>query len=739
METHLLEVEPFSIRPALKAIILALLPGLEEETSEDFESTLRIVNKLRNVANQMDMRRPSSDVNGGGQYFWQCLFLASITNPSRRPGVIAYLNRYLPKLGVIDHKAAFLRKGDVQKIPADLLVVANSIISPEPGLLIRCFTTGLADEQVLVQRNFLDLLVTHLPLHSPILQSRITADDFDKLVIAAAGVVTRRDMSLNRRLWAWFLGPEASGASNENASSPESPRPLDRPKLVNSNIQELSQSQYFNRFGLHPLVRGLLNMIRKESVSPLERTKPLRISLSLMDRWEVGGFVVPAIFLPIMQSILVFENVAPKSQFDEVFRSASAFFDGVESSLIFSELLHLVDIRLENINSNLDEILSNLRLAHFIVANFNVREEEMLLMHVPLLILSILVKIGNLQSAGTESSSLDNSKAIAYHLVNVLNQLVGFLPERAFLRKSADNSASSLVDIISVDILRRIHEFYDRSKDSFDLPPLPFTPKGLSELVLREGHSIAISALEGRGDSVPIKQGLNLFISLLKKVPKSRVLRDNILYAALRNRSAFSEMELTTPVFSTVSSIAFAAATLHSLYITGYHITYEQMCDLIPILVRQVWAFLSPSSPKFHVEAVHCLWLLHSVSWTDHLVEASITSMMITATTGKSAHVCSKEQAEKFFVLWNHSHHGSYEAPTASIPEEQNPNEKASSQGRSAYQSSMLERPLFLILDLLTQDSSESLHAIQEWLQDLSSINKLVLQIPSLSIVSTNF
>ena len=33
LESHFLQVEPRSLRPALKAIILALLPGLEEETS----------------------------------------------------------------------------------------------------------------------------------------------------------------------------------------------------------------------------------------------------------------------------------------------------------------------------------------------------------------------------------------------------------------------------------------------------------------------------------------------------------------------------------------------------------------------------------------------------------------------------------------------------------------------------------------------------------------------------------
>ena len=128
IDNYLTDLEPSAIRPALKAIILALLPGLEEETSEDFEPTLRIINKFRDVAGQMSTRRPSIHADTGGEYFWQCLFLASITNPSRRLGVLAYLNRHLPKMGIVDHKAILSEQNGDHKIPEDLLVAANYVI-----------------------------------------------------------------------------------------------------------------------------------------------------------------------------------------------------------------------------------------------------------------------------------------------------------------------------------------------------------------------------------------------------------------------------------------------------------------------------------------------------------------------------------------------------------------------------------------------------------------------------------
>jgi hypothetical protein len=242
-----------------------LLPGLEEETSDDFEPTLRLINGLREIASRMDTHRAGTEANSTGQYFWQCFFLASITSPSRRSGVLAYLNRYLPKLGVTDRRPSRHDEADAAKIPQDMLVAADSVILPEPGLLIRCFATGLADEQVLVQRNFLDLLVTHLPLSSPILQSRITEDDLQQLIIAAVGVVSRRDMSLNRRLWAWLLGPEPPGDRTSFEARPSTSGSTSK-SIIES--EELSQSQYFSRFGLTPLVKGLLRMLGKETSAP---------------------------------------------------------------------------------------------------------------------------------------------------------------------------------------------------------------------------------------------------------------------------------------------------------------------------------------------------------------------------------------------------------------------------------------------------------------------------------------
>ncbi|OKL55763.1 Protein dopey [Talaromyces atroroseus] len=717
LETYLPELEPMTIRPALKAIILALLPGLEEETSDDFEATLRTLNKIRSLASQMDTRRSSLSLDSKGQYFWQCMFLASITNPSRRLGVLAYLQRHLPKLGL--KTSASSEKEDGNLNSTDSEAIAESVISPEPGLLIRCFASGLTDDQLLVQRNFLDLLVTHLPLNSPVLQSRIRRDDLEKLILAAAGVVLRRDMSLNRRLWAWFLGPGPMTASpNPNA---------EKGQETSVDGQEQSQSRYFSKYGLDSLVRGLLNMINQDTSQPSERSRPLRIALSLMDRWEVGGFVVPAVFLPIMRSVQSFEGTADKSHFEEVFRSSSAFFDGVESSLIFSELLYLVGMNANGQHGDFEKRDNNFKLAHFILANFNVREEEMLLIHIPLLTLAILVESNEIILFNRPKWRPRQIQTCIQHLFKLLNLTLNLLPERAFFVKAASEDLSTDPhDFDNLTLLKKVQQFYDRSKESLELPLLPFPPQILSDLILRAAYRLSMPALEDPHHHLSVKETLNLLINLLKKTPKSRILADGHLIKAFHKVLEIDNSQLTTQRFSVISSVASVITTLYGTHSPGFYVTYEQLWDLLPVLVGHLWTFLSPESPKFHVEAVRCICLLHSITWQDHAVEASITSLMV-GEESIGAQVSSIEHVEKFCVLWIHSLQWSQDSSQIRSSEANSVNGRVlMANDRSAYHISLLKRPLFIVLDLLSQKSEEVSQVVRDWVQEMPSIQRVL-------------
>ena len=75
--------------------------------------------------------------------------------------------------------------------------------------MIRAFAAVLEDENSLVRRAALDLLLTSLRLDSMAVKSART-EDRTILMRAACSVVLRRDLALNRRLYTWLLGSEES-------------------------------------------------------------------------------------------------------------------------------------------------------------------------------------------------------------------------------------------------------------------------------------------------------------------------------------------------------------------------------------------------------------------------------------------------------------------------------------------------------------------------------------------------
>ena len=72
--------------------------------------------------------------------------------------------------------------------------------------MIRAFAAALEDDNLLVRRSALDLLLQSVRIDSAAVKNAQT-EDRGILMRAATGVVLRRDLSLNRRLYTWLLGP----------------------------------------------------------------------------------------------------------------------------------------------------------------------------------------------------------------------------------------------------------------------------------------------------------------------------------------------------------------------------------------------------------------------------------------------------------------------------------------------------------------------------------------------------
>jgi Dopey, N-terminal len=120
-------------------------------------------------------------------FFFQNIWLIMLTTPAARGTAVNYLSRRLPRLNADE---------DV-----------TEIVGKDIGLMIRAFAAALEDDNLLVRRGTLDLLLQVMKIDSLAIKK---AQPEDRAIImkAAIGVVLRRDISLNRRLYSWLLGAE---------------------------------------------------------------------------------------------------------------------------------------------------------------------------------------------------------------------------------------------------------------------------------------------------------------------------------------------------------------------------------------------------------------------------------------------------------------------------------------------------------------------------------------------------
>jgi len=166
------------------------------------------------------------------------------------------------------------------------------IVGKDIGLMIRAFAAALEDENLLVRRAALDILSQSMRVNSHAIR-RAHNDDRSTLMRAATGVVLRRDLSLNRRLYTWLLG------SNEKAEN--------QIAYVKDNALELLSST---------LKVGLLNptfelksdfYTQNEMISPsgeYAESRPFKIFISLLDKWEIGAILTETLVYDAFNAIM---------------------------------------------------------------------------------------------------------------------------------------------------------------------------------------------------------------------------------------------------------------------------------------------------------------------------------------------------------------------------------------------------------------------------------------------------
>lgn len=316
------------LRPSMKAFILALLPGLEEETGEHFD---RVCSLLDQISSAISL-----------SFFLQNLWLVLITGPGYRIPAINFLSRRMPPLN-----------------PQETVV---PIVGQDVGLMIRGYSAALEDGNILVQRGILDLMLSNLRLDSFGFRRDTRHRDRLLLTRAALGVVLRRDLSLSRRLYTWLMGPAPTA---EDASA--------------------NPSKYFQEQGLGLVVESLrLDMMADQVNAVVERQRPFKVFIALLDKWEIGGPLSRALSLDAFRALK--GVLKPEDTQDELLLTANILFDSLDPFTTWKSIYESISLYADQAKGTDD----SLALIKFILATFRLHDEELLRIHIPLMSTSLI-------------------------------------------------------------------------------------------------------------------------------------------------------------------------------------------------------------------------------------------------------------------------------------------------------------------------------------------------------------
>lgn len=307
------------------------------------------------------------------------------------------------------------------------------------SLMVRAFATTLNDQQLLVQRGILELLVQNFMLKSRM----IPHDDLVILMRAALGIVLRKDMSLNRRLYAWLLGTE--GTTQE-------------------------QVLYFNTFAEKPATQAVRNMLQtqnqhSDTSTEIEQQRPYKILISLMDKWELGQPIVNNIFIDSLISLK--SNMGSKQQM-EVMKTANMWMDMVEPYLICMKLFELIDTGFPSTTttntkktSKFSDTLESLRLVEFTLESFQFADDEIKHIHFPLIVAALCKKLNDSLKSPNFIELLPQVSQCITLILNILERL----PESVYLNRAAPriedaNKEDRKQFTSDMNILNYVREFY---------------------------------------------------------------------------------------------------------------------------------------------------------------------------------------------------------------------------------------------------------------------------------------
>uniref|UniRef100_A0ABD2XAC5 Dopey N-terminal domain-containing protein n=3 Tax=Trichogramma kaykai TaxID=54128 RepID=A0ABD2XAC5_9HYME len=278
-ETHFVPLGE-RLRPALSGFLSGVLPGLEEG-SDFFDRTNLLLEKVCEGV--------------GPEHFYACLWDCLSSNAGiRLPAISFALSHFNKKLSMEDQ----------------LYIMGTNV-----NTMVAALCAGVRDSTVLVQRSALDLMLVGFPMHN----SQLSRNEMVVLLTAALATILRRDMSLNRRLFAWLLGTEVSTSILKNKAD-----------LVATE----TAADYFEVYSKDMLIEAIKSTLRNVCLDNPQDLKPYRILMSLLDKPDIGPVILDDILYEVYRT---FYNACttPTKQTPDVVKSVNLLFSTLEPQYVW--------------------------------------------------------------------------------------------------------------------------------------------------------------------------------------------------------------------------------------------------------------------------------------------------------------------------------------------------------------------------------------------------------------------
>ncbi|XP_077281487.1 protein DOP1 homolog isoform X1 [Temnothorax americanus] len=291
-ETHFVPLGE-RLRPGLSGFLSGVLLGLEDG-SDHFDRTNSLLEKVCEGV--------------GAEHFYACLWDCLASNSGiRLPAISFVLAHFNKKLSTEEQKY---------------------IMGTNTKIMISALCAGVRDTSVLVQRSALDFLLIGFPMHN----GQLTHRDMILLIKAALVTILRRDMSLNRRLFAWLLGTEVSTSILK--------------KKTHATADTKEDVTYFDTYSKEMLVEAIKYLLKEACEENSQDLKPYRILVSLLDKVDIGPIILDDILFEVFRT---FYNACKQSvsshasKANEVVKSANLLFSTLEPSYIWIHCGHLFE------------------------------------------------------------------------------------------------------------------------------------------------------------------------------------------------------------------------------------------------------------------------------------------------------------------------------------------------------------------------------------------------------------